>query len=163
MKAVNEDRAFDLTTHLKSIISDEVMQLLREAISDDIFADEFDSPTEEDYEILAKAAVAMLSHEIWASDELVHVCRDCVNIYAEDIFERFKQNYKVNSKADSARIDEILNTAAFFVAISSSQVQFEWAEMIHRKAQETERDGGYAEGVVSLRFDGDRGDEPQYC
>jgi hypothetical protein len=124
----------DHTILLKKGISDDVVYLVGKAQSDNIFADDFENPTEEDYEILGKVACDMLAREVWAVDELAHVCEDCVGKYAADICKRFRRKHKLNT-------------------------QYEFYEAIARKAEEIERKTGTTEGIVSVCIGGEGVDQ----
>ncbi len=149
-----EDGVIDHTVLLKKGISDDVVYLVGKAQSDNIFADDFENPTEEDYEILGKVACDMLSREVWAVDELTHVCEDCVGKYAADICKRFRRKRNLTRKYDPVRIGIIIHTAAELVAICSRDTQYEFYDAIARKAEEIERNIGTNEGMVSVCIDG---------
>jgi hypothetical protein len=149
----------DHTILLKKGISDDVVYLVGKAQSDNIFADDFENPTEEDYEILGKVACDMLAREVWAVDELAHVCEDCVGKYAADICKRFRRKHKLNRKYDPVRIGVIVHTAAELVAICSRDTQYEFYEAIARKAEEIERKTGTTEGIVSVCIGGEGVDQ----
>jgi hypothetical protein len=152
----------DHTVLLKKKITDEVVYLLGRGLLDNVLADVIENPTEEDYQILGKVTCDILAGEIWPAYDLVHVCEDCIDEYAEIICRRFKQLLQVDQEPDSVRIGDIVRAAAGLVAYCSSTKQDEFYEAIRLKAEEVKRNGGRAEGMVSVWIGGGCGANNQH-
>lgn len=126
---------------IKYEVSEKVIFLVSQAQACNALANDIDNPTKADYEMLGEVACAMLGLNIWAADELPHVCGDCIGKLAEDICSKFRRKHKkhLNKKLrnrNPVRLGNIVHAAATFVAISLFEVLSEWDEDIRAAAEE---------------------------
>jgi hypothetical protein len=149
-----QDGIIDHNILIKDEVSEKVIFIVSQAQACNVMADDIDNPTEDEYELLGQVACVMLAFNIWAADELPHVCKDCIDKLAEDICSKFRRKHKKCllkklRNRNPVRLGYIVHTAATFVAISLFEVMAEWDEDILAAAEKIERTGVNGDAATS--------------